>query len=590
MVYCVADNILSPLGGTTEQNYEAVKAGRSALRRYENLWGIPDPFTASLFTEEQNRAMAVEGLSRFESLAFTSARKAIQASAIDVTGANVVFILSTTKANIELIFDSSNDDAALSPGIAARHISQRLGITTSPIVVCNACISGLSAIILALRLLESEVYDYAVVCGADIQNMFTVSGFQSLKAMSEHECRPFDIERLGLNLGEAAATLVLTRHHVENSWAIARGVVRNDAYHISAPSTKAEGAYLALSSVVNDTDADSIAFINAHGTATMFNDQMESVAIERAALTQVPVNAYKGYYGHTLGAAGVLETVLSMASADDHTILATRGFEEIGVSGKIQVTSHNSSTDKSGFVKMISGFGGCNAAIFVKKTPPKAQPSAQTAVACCERDARSFNIQHRVRITPSTSLIDGKPLPFEHTTNSPITDLYKHFINDYPKFYKMDPLARLGFVATELLLKVSAATCCNTAEGRPSAVILFNSSSSIYTDRQYLHTIASPEDYFPSPSLFVYTLPNIITGEIALRNHYNSETSFYITDKRDDQLISTIINASFADPQTNSVIGGWIDYYDESHFDADIYIIQLSQALLAGRISKQINK
>ena len=139
-----------------------------------------------------------------------------------------------------------------------------------------------------------------------------------------------------------------------------RGAVRNDAFHISSPSKNGEGARLALAAI---TEGEAAEFINAHGTATMFNDQMESVAIERAGLNETPVNAYKGYFGHTLGAAGVLETILSMAAADDHTILGTRGFEERGVSGKIKLSNQNAATNGQQFIKMISGFGGCNGAI-----------------------------------------------------------------------------------------------------------------------------------------------------------------------------------------------------------------------------------
>lgn len=562
MIYRIADNIISPLGETTEQNYLAVKAGRSALRRYKNQWDIPEPFTASLLTEAQNVALAVEGLTRFESLAYTSVKKAIEASDIDVTAANVIFILSTTKGNIEQIFDNQ-DDTAIYPGTAAKHIAERLGIQTKPMTVCNACISGVSALVLALRLLEAGCYDYAVVCGADVQNKFTVSGFQSLKAISENECKPFDIERMGLNLGEAAATLVLSRKPVSDAWAIERGAVRNDAFHISSPSKNGEGARLALDAIIQDTDKEQLAFINAHGTATMFNDQMESVAIDRAGLGAIPVNAYKGYFGHTLGAAGILETVLSMAAADDHTILATRGFEEIGVSGKVHLSSQNSTTDKDCFVKMISGFGGCNGAILASKTPAE---SAEKKVI------RDLDIKHRVQLSPSSILVDGKALDLDKSEKSPMTAIYKRYIDDYPKFYKMDSLSRLGFVATELLLNAEGQRKDIPTEDR--AVILFNRSSSIMADKKYLVSIKDPEDYFPSPSVFVYTLPNIVTGEIAMRNLYHGETSFYITDERDDEQIKQTLCASFADPKTKSIIGGWIDYQDDSHYEADIYITE----------------
>jgi len=564
MIYRIADNIISPLGETTAQNYQAVKDGRSALRRYDHQWDIPEPFTASLFTEAQNEALAIQGLTRFESLAFTSAKNAIEASKIDVSIANVVLILSTTKGNIEQIFENQ-DDTTIYPGTAAKHIAERLGINTKPITICNACISGVSALVLALRLLDAGLYDYAVVCGADVQNKFTVSGFLSLKAISENECKPFDMERMGLNLGEAAATLVLSRQPIAEAWAIESGAVRNDAFHISSPSKNGDGARMALNAIVRDSDKEHLAFINAHGTATMFNDQMESVAIAGAGLGTIPVNAYKGYFGHTLGAAGILETVLSMAATDDHTILATRGFEEIGVSGRVHLSSQNSTTDKCSFVKMISGFGGCNGAILASKTPElKTEENANG----------NIEVKHRVQISPSTILVDGKPLALEGTGKSLLTAIYKRYVDDYPKFYKMDPLSRLGFVATELLLKAEGERKDTPSEDR--AVILFNRSSSIQADRKYLASIIDPEDYFPSPSVFVYTLPNIVTGEIAMRNLYHGETSFYITDERNDEQIKQTLIASFADKKTKSIVGGWIDYQDDSHFEADIYITELT--------------
>ena len=94
---------------------------------------------------------------------------------------------------------------------------------------------------------------------------------------------------------------------------------------------------------------------------------MESIAIERAGLSEVPVNALKGYFGHTMGAAGVLESILSMKAIDDHTVLATRGYNNIGVSHPLVLSNQNCPTEKRAFIKLLSGFGGCNAALlFVK--------------------------------------------------------------------------------------------------------------------------------------------------------------------------------------------------------------------------------
>ena len=569
MVFSLADNIISPLGMTTQDNYQALKAGRSALRRYEGALGVPEPFTASLFSEDQRRALSQEGLTRFEALAVASIRAALAQTDIDVSQPRVVLILSTTKGNIELLSTGIQSASDISPATAAQHIADALGVSTTPLVVCNACISGVAAIILASRLLEGNFYDVAIVSGADVQNTFTVSGFQSLKAVSEDACRPFDLERTGLNLGEAAATLILSREAKgTDCWAIEAGAIRNDGFHISSPSKNGDGARAALQAIGAEAVADTLAFVNAHGTATMFNDQMESVAIAQSGLQAVPVNALKGYYGHTLGAAGLLETVASMAAADDGTILATRGFQELGVSGKIDVTGENRPTQKRRFIKMISGFGGGNAAILCEKEPlprplPREGGEMRMGSGCAMQKA------HHVRLTPQALTIDGK----EVETACRLTDLYKRYVGDYPKYYKMDGLSRLGFLASELLLQAEGKRESDEATA-DRAVILFNHASSIDADVKFQASIADPDNFFASPSVFVYTLPNIVTGEIAIRNHYHGETSFYVLPARDEQQMQQVIAASFQDAATRSMITGWVDYEDDNHFEADIFIIE----------------
>ena len=562
MVYKIADNILSPLGATTAENYQAVKAGRSALARYDQRWSLPDKvLTASLFSQEQEQQFLISGLSRFESMVVTSVREALSQTTLDVSQPNVILIISTTKGDVELLEESPEADH-LSPADSAQRIARELGFTTNPIVVCNACISGLSALILASRLLEDGQYDYAVVCGADSQSRFIVSGFLSLKALSPEPCRPFDMERMGLNLGEAAATMILGKG--VGDWTLGPGAIRNDATHISNPAKNGEGSCLALKTIVDDNDKESLAFINAHGTATIFNDQMESVAIERAGLADIPVNAYKGSYGHTMGAAGVLETILSMTALDDQTILATQGFEELGVSGRISLSASHQSTSKSAFVKMLSGFGGCNAALLLEKNSTRPTGGYHSP----------FSSHHSVLLRPDAVEVDGRQLPIESFGKDLLTALYRQYVGDYPKYYKMDPLSRLGFIASELLLQAEGAERFVACDDR--AVIFFNHSSSVCADRQYIETIADPDNCFPSPSVFVYTLPNIVTGEIAIRNGYHGETSFYILPRQDDRLMQQILQASCLDSATQSILCGWLDYEDDAHFEAQLKIINLS--------------
>lgn len=565
MAYIIADNIISPLGETSEENYLSVKAGRSGIRAYEpGTCNIPEGFYASLLFED------------FETLALRSAQKAIANAQLELKGKRTAFILSSTKGNIE---------ENISLADSAQRIASQLGIDSKPIVVCNACISGLSALILGNRLIDSGLYDAAIVCGCDTPRQFILSGFQSLKALSPEPCRPFDMERMGLNLGEAAATLILSKNPIQgNSWRMGDGFIRNDAFHISTPSKTADGLYLSLqrtlesftkeiSSTCKQIDMkEHLAFINAHGTATLFNDQMESVAIGRAGLSDLPANAYKSFWGHTMGAAGILETIISMKAIDDDTILGTRGFAELGVSGKMNICAENRPTDKKGFIKMLSGFGGCNATIWAAKSPER----ENIALSQIEQQNREFTTTHTIRITPEEVILDQRKLwegkkelgeqeGKEH--HSLLTTLYKQMIGNYPKFYKMDGLSRLGFVASEILL--------NAEKGetdKERAIIFFNHSSSIASDRNYKESINDKDNYFPSPSIFVYTLPNIVTGEIAIRNHFHGETSFFILPDKDERMMEEILQASCRDAQSKSFLTGWIDYEDERHFEADLKI------------------
>lgn len=591
MVYIIADNIISPLGETSEDNYLSVKSGRSGIRAYEpGTCNIPEGFNASLLFED------------FETLALKSAQKAIGNALknignaqktignaqLELKGKRTAFILSSTKGNIE---------ENISLADSAQRIASQLGIDTKPIVVCNACISGLSALILGNRLIDSGLYDAAIVCGCDTPRQFILSGFQSLKALSPEPCRPFDMERMGLNLGEAAATLILSKNPIQgNSWRMGDGFIRNDAFHISTPSKTADGLYLSLqrtlesftkevSSACEQIDTkEHLAFINAHGTATLFNDQMESVAIGRAGLSDLPANAYKSFWGHTMGAAGILETIISMKAIDDNTILGTRGFSELGVSGKMNICAENRPTDKKGFIKMLSGFGGCNATIWAAKSPER----ENIALSQKEQLHREFTTTHTIRITPEEVILDqrkiweGKDEPGEQEGlehHSLLTSLYKQMIGNYPKFYKMDGLSRLGFVASEILLNAEKGDTDverREEEGErlleERAIIFFNHSSSIASDRNYKESINDKDNYFPSPSIFVYTLPNIVTGEIAIRNHFHGETSFFILPDKDERLMEEILQASCRDAQSKSFLTGWIDYEDERHFEADLKI------------------
>ena len=385
MIIRIGDNIISSLGFTAKENFQAIKSGRTGLSLYDSYLDVPEPFIASLIDKDclNNRFASVcphsNTYTMLEKASILSVTLAEEEAQIDLSSPRVLFVFSSTKGNIHLLDEKeqafSNDHIHL--WHSAQQIAGYFKNPNTPIVVSNACISGASAQIAAMRELESGAYDFAVVIGADMLSKFIVSGFQSFKALSPEPCRPFDKDRTGLNLGEAASTIIYKRVDNEKNVSgivLQRGAIRNDANHISGPSRTGEGSFRALQAVLQTINIEELAFVCAHGTATPFNDQMESIALTRAGLNNIPTNSLKGCFGHTLGAAGVLESVISIHALMNETILPSLGFNLGAGNGSngedeypLNIAKETTYSPNPYCIKMLSGFGGCNAALLFKK-------------------------------------------------------------------------------------------------------------------------------------------------------------------------------------------------------------------------------
>ncbi len=363
--------MVTPLGEGSGSNYEALCQGLSELKPRPGAFGLPETFVGSLlprdcWNEKFKDMPGRDVLTLFEALCIYCIKEA--AGNADLSDPDTIFILSSTKGNVDLL-EANPDDPHAYLDWSARKIAGHFGNGNTPVTVSNACVSGVCAQLMAARMIRSGQYRRAVVVGGDLLSRFIVSGFQSFKALSPEVCKPFDANRTGLNLGEAFGSIILeaTNHVGESDWVYVASSNHNDANHISGPSRTGEGSYRVLRDLLKHVDATELAFVNLHGTATNYNDEMESIAVDRAGLAQVPVNGLKGYFGHTLGAAGVIETIMSMQAVDHGTILPTRGFSGQGTSRRLNVTGAPRATDKKAFIKLLSGFGGSNAGICYRK-------------------------------------------------------------------------------------------------------------------------------------------------------------------------------------------------------------------------------
>ena len=178
--------------------------------------------------------------------------------------------------------------------------------------------------------------------------------------------------------------------------------------------------------------------------------------------------------------------------------------------------------------------------------------------------------------------------------NANLTELYRTHIGDWPKFFKMDTLSKAGFVSTELLLKKMGERRCDSEEYiRSRAIVLFGSTASLCADRNYQETIQDKDNYYPSPALFVYTLPNIVTGEIAIRNHWRGETSFYVLEEPDAAQMAFHLACAFQDSDTESILAGWVDSRNNDDFQVFVTLVSREDAddteWLAGQLQLIIN-
>ena len=249
-----------------------------------------------------------------------------------------------------------------------REIASRLGIGGRVLAVSTACCSGAQAIIEAAEMLEDGDCDEALVIGADSLSLFIEHGFGALQAISKTGARPFDAARDGLTLGEAGAAVVLRRGSDSGARLIGWGG-SNDANHISGPSRDGSGLALAIERSLAGLDKSRVTAICAHGTATRFNDAMEAHAFKSVFGENIPpVFSIKGNLGHTLGAAGVLELIVSAQCALQSQAPPTAGFERQSQDEpKLDVVHMKPRTIKRGYVLSTnSGFGGMNTALVVE--------------------------------------------------------------------------------------------------------------------------------------------------------------------------------------------------------------------------------
>ena len=368
-VYIHGINAISPLGFTLEEQWQALVRETSGIQLLKKENEDTPLYASCIDTALLSAAFEQVSTTNapftcLEQMLILALQPLVDKYGIQpATG----LILSTTKGNISLLENQNIHQAFLS--ILGHKIAQYFHFPQTPVIVSNACVSGVLSVALAKRLMQMHRFDNVYVLAGDEVTEFVLSGFQSFQAMSNEPCRPFDEERKGVTLGEAAAAVYLSGEREGARAEVAGDGSYNDANHISGPSRTGEGLFLSIEAALCEASVQKAAidFISAHGTATPYNDEMEAVAFNRLQLQHIPVHSLKGYFGHTLGASGLLEMVFLLESMRHNQTIVSKGFRRNGVTQPLNIVTTSENTPIDVALKTASGFGGCNAAVILKK-------------------------------------------------------------------------------------------------------------------------------------------------------------------------------------------------------------------------------
>ena len=403
--------IICAIGNDAQSVLRSLQEGRTGIgpMRYLQSSHKELPVGEVKLSDEEMKRMLGQSkeaiISRTVLMGAIAIRQALEHANPDLKGQRIAIINGTTVGGMDITeryFKQMKEVDALLPliekhdcGSSTREMADLAGLKDAEVcTISTACSSAVNAIILGSEMLKSNEADIVIAGGTEALSLFHLNGFNSLMILDKEQCKPFDKNRAGLNLGEGAAFVVLQKEeHLTNEqtpFAFIRGYAnRCDAFHQTASSEDGEGAYLAMSEALQmaGLKPQDIQYINAHGTGTPNNDASESAAIRRVFGDNIPpVSSTKGYTGHTTSASGSIETVISILALLNDFVPANLGWKEQdescitpasfqlprGGENKPQV-SPREDLEEAAFLCNSCGFGGNDSAVVIGASPSPSQ-------------------------------------------------------------------------------------------------------------------------------------------------------------------------------------------------------------------------
>lgn len=383
--------IVSAIGLNVSENEQSLLSGKHGIRQYSQKDKLihRDVLVGEIMQSNEELYSELnlnpdKAFTRSTLLGLKAAKEAVNSAGVNLNdGLRTGFISATTVGGMDatekFYFDflESDENIKFIPtqncGIHAEQIAEILGVKDYITTISTACSSAANAIMLGARMIKSGLLDRAIVGGTDSLSAFTINGFSSLMIYSDEHCTPFDENRKGLNLGEAAAYIVLesdeSAREKEKIGFLSGYGNANDAFHQTASSDDGEGAYLAIQKALEiaELNPSEIDYINAHGTATPNNDLSEGKSLQRIFGELPDFSSTKAFTGHTLAAAGAVEAVFSLLALTNQTVFPNLNFKnKIESLGIIPQTEIKQKEIKNVLSNSL-GFGGnCSSLIFSK--------------------------------------------------------------------------------------------------------------------------------------------------------------------------------------------------------------------------------
>jgi 3-oxoacyl-[acyl-carrier-protein] synthase-1 len=386
--------IISSIGSTVEENLHALISSKKGIApivnietRHKDVIKVGEILQTNEQLADQLGLAKNHNYSRTALLGSIAAKQAIKdAKIVDIDAYKTGLISATSVGGMDMTekhsttFKSNTESAKYinshHAGDSSQKIAEQIGVTGFATTISTACSSAANAIMLGARLIKSGKLDRVIVGGTDCLSKFTINGFKTLLILSDTDCKPFDNDRKGLNLGEAAAFLVLESEAVvqkQNKKVLAyvSGYGNaNDAFHQTASSENGEGAYLAMQKAlkVANISSEDIDYINAHGTATPNNDASEGAAMKRVFRNNIPdFSSTKAFTGHTLAAAGAIEAVYSVLALQQNVIFPNLNFKTSITELNMYPITKIKEKELTHVLSNSFGFGGnCSTLIFSK--------------------------------------------------------------------------------------------------------------------------------------------------------------------------------------------------------------------------------